>query len=212
MVDVGDPLALGFVKSLSRPGVNVTGLSNSTIELLRKRVDLLRELVPGLRRVALMSNSGDPNTPLQLAELDQAAKALRLETRVFDARSMEALPGVLADATAWKPQGVLPLVHPLRPAMTPILIRWSVREKLPTVFAAHGDARLGGLASYGADLSDQYRRAAFFVDRLLKGANAAELPVERPTRLVLSINLKTARAMGFNVPRGLLVRADEVIE
>jgi putative ABC transport system substrate-binding protein len=212
MVDVGDPLALGFVNSLSRPGANVTGLSNATIELLRKRLDLLREMLPGLRRVAVMSNSADPNTPLQLAEIAQAAKALGLETRVFDARSLEALPGVLQEAAAWKPHGVLPLVHPLRPAMTPHLVRWTVRERLPVVFAAHGDAQAGGLASYGADLSDQYRRVAVYVERLLKGAKAAELPVERPTRLVLSVNLKTARAIGLDLPRGVLVRADEVIQ
>jgi putative ABC transport system substrate-binding protein len=96
--------------------------------------------------------------------------------------------------------------------MTPHLIQWAVREKLPVVYAAHGDASAGGLVSYGADLSDQYRRVALYIDRLLKGANAAELPVERPTRLVLSINLRTARALRFEVPRSLLVRADEVIE
>ena len=212
MADVGDPLALGFVKTMSRPGANITGLSNSTLELIRKRLEVLRELLPALKRVAVMSNSGDANTPLQLAEVAQAAKSLRLETRVFDARSLEALPSMLAQVRAWRPEGVLPLVQPLRPAMTPSIVEWSLRERTPVIFAAYDDARAGGLISYAADLSDQYLRVALYVDRLLKGTNAAELPVERPTRLVLSINLKTARAIGVDVPRTLLVRADEVIE
>lgn len=212
MADVGDPLALGFVSSMSRPGGNITGLSNATIELLRKRLDVLRELQPALRRVAVLSNANDPNTPLQLAEIAQAAKSLRLETRVFDARSMEALPGMLDAVSAWKPGGALPLVQPLRPAMTPSMVQWSLRERIPVVFAAHGDTHVGGLLSYAADLSDQYLRVAVYVDRLLKGANPAELPIERPTRLVLSINLRTARAMRVDVPRSLLVRADEVLE
>ena len=212
MADVGDPLALGFVKTMSRPGVNVTGLSNSTLELIRKRLEVLRELLPALKRVAVLGNSGDANTPLQLAEVAQAAKSLRLETRVFDARSLEVLPSVLEEIGAWRPEGVLPLVQPLRPAMTPFVVQWSIRSRTPVVFAAYDDARNGGLISYAADLSDQYLRVAFYVDRLLKGASAAELPVERPTRLVLSVNLKTARAIGVEVPRTLLVRADEVIQ
>lgn len=212
MADVGEPLALGFVRSMSRPGHNITGVSNSTIELIRKRLDVLGELVPALKRVAIMGNSADPNTPLQLAEVAQAAKAMRLETRVFDARSLEALPGVTDEMAAWKPQGVLPLVQPLRAAMTPALVQWSIRTRTPVVFAAYDDARAGALVTYAADLSDHYLRVAVYVDRLLKGAAAAELPVERPTRLVLAVNLKTARAMRFKIPRTLLVRADEVIE
>jgi putative ABC transport system substrate-binding protein len=212
MADVGDPLALGFVASLQRPGGNITGVSNATLELVRKRLELLAELLPGLKRVAVLGNSNDANTPLQLAEVAQAAAALRLETRVFDARSLEALPGVLEDIAAWRPQGVLPLVQPLRPAMTPFVVKWSLRSRTPVIFAAYDDARAGGLASYAADLSDQYARVALYVDRLLKGANAAELPVERPNRLVLSVNLGTARAIGLSVPPRILVRADEVIE
>jgi putative ABC transport system substrate-binding protein len=212
MADVGDPLALGFVGSLQRPGGNITGMSNSTIELLRKRLELLGELVPSLKRVAILGNSNDPNTPLQLAEVAQAAKAMRLETRVFDVRSLEGLPSVLDDLAAWKPQGMLPLVQPLRPAMTPFIIQWGLRTRIPVIFAAYDDARAGGLMAYAADLSDQYYRVAMYIDRLLKGADAASLPVERPTRLVLSVNLKTARAIGIEVPRSLLVRADEVIE
>jgi putative ABC transport system substrate-binding protein len=212
MADVGDPLAMGFVSSMSRPGGNVTGLSNSTIELLRKRLDVLRELQPGLKRVAVLSNANDPNTPLQLAEVAQAAKSLRLKTRVFDARSMEALPAMLEAVSAWKPGGALPLAQPLRPAMTPSMVQWSIRDRIPVIFTAHEDTRVGGLMSYAADLLDQYLRVAVYVDRLLKGANPADLPIERPTRLVLSINLKTARAMRVDVPRSLLVRADEVIQ
>jgi putative ABC transport system substrate-binding protein len=212
MADVGEPLALGFVRSMSRPGQNITGLSNSTIELVSKRLEVLGVLVPVLKRVAVMGNSADPNTPLQLAEVARAAQALRLETRVFDARSLEALPGIMHEMAAWKPQGVLPLVQPLRPAMTPALVQWSIRTRIPVVFAAYEDARAGALVTYAADLSDHYLRVAVYVDRLLKGAAAAELPVERPTRLVLTVNLKTARAMNFEIPRTLLVRADEVTE
>jgi putative tryptophan/tyrosine transport system substrate-binding protein len=212
MADVGDPLALGFVRSLQRPGGNITGLSNATIELLRKRLELLGELIPGLSRVAILGNPNDQNTPLQLREVGQAAKSMRLETRVFDARSVEGLPAVLDEVAAWKPQGMLPLVQPLRPAMTPAMVQWGLRTRIPVIFAAYDDARAGGLMSYAADLSDQYLRVALYIDRLLKGADAASLPVERPTRVVLSVNLRTARATGVAVPRSLLVRADEVIE
>lgn len=212
MADVGDPLGLGFVKSLGRPEGNVTGLSNATVELIRKRIDILRELVPGLARLAVLGNADDPNTPLQVAEVGAAAKALALTTRVFDARDDAGLGRALADIEAWKPQALLPLVHPLRAAMSPKVMRWGLERRLPVMPAFPDEVRGGGLLCFAADLSDQYRRLAIYVDRLLRGATPAELPVERPNRYTLSINLRTAQAIGIAIPNALLVRADEIVQ
>jgi putative ABC transport system substrate-binding protein len=212
MADVGDPLGLGFVKTLARPGGNITGPSNATLELLRKRLEILREIVPALGRVAVLGNADDPNTPFQVAEVSSAAKSLRVEMKVFDARSHAQLESALAQIAAWNPQGLLPLVHPLRSAMSPRVVKWAAERRLPVVHAFGNEVEAGGLISYGADLSDQYRRVAVYVDKLLKGARASDLPVERPARYVLVVNLRTAKQIGLKIPPNMLARADKVIE
>jgi putative ABC transport system substrate-binding protein len=212
MADVGDPLGLGFVQNLARPEANITGLSNATLELIQKRLEVLREVVPGLRRVAVLSNANDPNTPLQLAELSKAAAQLGVEARNFDFRSAAQLAPALDAAAGWQAQALLPLVHPLYRVVVPQLIAWTGRQRVPAVFARDGDAERGALMAYAADLSDHYQRAATYVARILAGAKPAELPVERPTRFLLSVNLKAARAQSIAVPRTILLRADRVIE
>jgi putative ABC transport system substrate-binding protein len=212
MADVGDPQGLGFVRNLARPEGNVTGVSNATLELIQKRLEVMRELIPGLRRVAVLSNANDPNTPIQLDEVRKAAAQLGIEARNFDCRSVAQLATVLEAIAAWRPQALLPLVQPLYRVFVPNLVAWTGRQRLPAVFARDGDAERGALMAYAADLSDHYLRAAYYVARILAGAKPAELPVERPTRFLLSVNLKAARAQSIAVPRPLLLRADRVIE
>lgn len=213
MADVGDPLGLGFVKSLARPGGNITGLSNATIELLQKRMEVLREALPSLRRVAVLGNSSDQNTAHQVAEVRRAANVLRVEVRVFDLRSADELGTVLGAVAAWQPDAVLPLVHPIyRTAVVPQLPGWAAQRRLPVIYAFREDIDAGGLMAYSADSSDHYQRVAIYVAKLLAGADPAALAVERPTRFEFSINLKAARAIGLTVPQTLLARADRVIE
>jgi putative ABC transport system substrate-binding protein len=212
MADVGDPLGLGFVKSLARPGGNVTGVSNATIELIQKRLEILRELRPGFKRLAVLSNAADQNTPLQLKDVRDAAARLRIAERNFDVASEARLEPALAEIKHWQPEGLLPLVNPIYRLITPRLAAWTAAERIPAVFARDGDAEQGALAHYAADTADQYYRVAGYVRRILSGAKPAEMPVERPTRFSLAVNLKTARAMRFEVPPSILVRADKVIE
>lgn len=209
--DVGDPVGLGFVKTLARPGGNITGMSNATLELIRKRLEILREVMPALKRVAVLGNSDDPNTPLQVAEAQAAAKALGIEVRIYDAKSVAALEGTLKEVRAWDAQAVVPLVHPLRQAMTPRISEWARSARLPVIFAAREDLAAGGLMAFSADLSEQWRNVAAYVDRILKGANPADLPVERPSRYVLAINVGAAKAIGLVIPPAVLVRADEIL-
>ncbi len=213
MADVGDPLNLGFVKSLAAPGGNITGPSNATLELVQKRFEMLREMLPSLRRVAVLGNPADQNTPYQVAEANRAARTLAAESRVFDARDEARLDAALRDIAAWKPDAVLPLVNPLyRSIFSPRLIAWAPRLKLPVMHAFRDEVEAGGLIAYAADLTDHYQRVASYVQRLLAGGDAATLAVERPTRFELVLNLKTARTIGIAMPQPVLVRADRVIE
>jgi putative ABC transport system substrate-binding protein len=212
MADVGDPVGLGFVQNLARPEANITGMSNATLELIQKRLEVLREAVSGLRRVAVLSNANDLNTPFQLAEVKRAAEQLGMEARNFDCRSVAQLGAVLEAIAGWRPQALLPLVQPLYRVFVPRLAAWAGAQRLPVVFARDGDAERGGLIAYAADLSDHYLRVAKYVARLLAGAKPSELPVERPTRFLLSVNLKAARAQSIVVPQTILLRADRVIE
>jgi putative tryptophan/tyrosine transport system substrate-binding protein len=210
--DVGDPLGLGFVKTLARPGGNITGVSNATLELIRKRLEIMREVLPSLSRVAILGNSDDPNTPLQIKEAQAAAKALGIEARVFDARNIGELEPVLKEIRAWNAQAVVPLVHPLRQAMTPRISAWARAERLPVIFPAREDLSTGGLMAFSADLSAQWQSVAAYVDRILKGANPADMAVERPSRYLLAINVATAKAIGLTIPPAVMVRADEILQ
>jgi putative ABC transport system substrate-binding protein len=212
MADVGDPLGLGFVKSLGRPGANITGLSNATLELIQKRLEILREIRPGLKRLAVLSNAADQNTPLQLKELRAAARHLGIEERDFSANSEARLEAAFEEIARWRPDALLPLVQPLYRVFTPRVAAWATAERIPAIFARDGDAEQGALIVYAADLSDHYLRAAGYVQRILAGANPAEMAVERPTRYILAANLKTARAMKLEMPQPILLRADRVIE
>jgi putative ABC transport system substrate-binding protein len=213
MADVGDPVELGFVQSLARPGGNVTGPSNATLELLRKRLELLLDAFPSGHRIAILSNSADQNTPLQISEVQSAAARLRVELRVFDVRSEGGIDGALKQISAWKPNAMLPLVNPIyRSDISPRIVAWVPQHLIPVMHAFREEVEAGGLFAYSADLSDHYERVAVYVARLLNGADPATLPIDRPTRFELTVNLKTAKALGITFSHAVLARADRVIE
>jgi len=207
----GDPVGNNLVASLTRPGGNVTGLSNQTIDTAGKRLELLREVVHGLSRVAIMGNVGNPAVVLEMGEVQAAAATLGLEVHRLEIRhaqdlipAFEALKGrsealyVGSDA----------LINTNRIRINIL----AVAARLPTMYGSRDYVEAGGLMSYGVSYPDRFRRAADYVDKILRGAKAGDIPVEQPTKFDLIINLTTAKALGLTVPQSLLARADEVIE
>jgi len=207
----GDPVANNLVASLARPGGNATGLSIQSSDLAGKRLELLREVVPGLRRLAVMGNVGNPFSVLELGEVQVAARTLGLEVDTLEIRrpqdiapAFEALKG-RADALYVCTDGLMNANR--------IRINTSaLGARLPTMHGYRDYVEAGGLMSYGANIPDQFRRAADYVDKILRGAKPGELPVEQPTKFDFIINLTTAKVLGIEVPPTLLARADEVIE
>jgi putative ABC transport system substrate-binding protein len=210
MAPAGAPLELGLVGSLARPGGNVTGLSNMEAELGGKRLEVLREAIPGLTRVAVLTVKTDPFTPPFMQDLERGASrvGLRLHPLMVDG------PGEFEDAFAAMHAGSdqAVIVQPNFLPQTPAIVALAAKYRVPVLSSYSSTTRAGGLISYSADHVGHFQRAATFVDKILKGANPAELPVEQPTKFELVINLQTATALGLNVPATLLVRADEVIE
>jgi putative tryptophan/tyrosine transport system substrate-binding protein len=207
----GDPIRTGLVASLARPGGNVTGLSNQLTDAAAKRLQILREIVPNLRRVALMVNEASLLSALEIAEVNAAAAALGLETVAVEIRRTEdiatALDGLKtrADALYVANDGLL-ATNRLRVATL------ALTAQLPTVFASRDWLDVGGLISYGASFTARFRRSADLVDKILRGAKPADIPVEQPIKLDLAINLITAKALGLTIPETLLATADEVIQ
>jgi len=213
MADIGDPVSLGFVKTLARPGGNITGLSNSTLELIRKRLETLVDMLPAIRHIAVLSNSGDQNTPYQLDEVTSAARRLKLTTQVFDVRSVASIDGALREIAAMNPDALLPLVNPIyRAAISPRIIPWALKYRVPVMHAFSEEVETGGLIAYAADLTDHYDRVASYVVRMLQGVDPSVTAVERPTRFELIVNLRTARTLGITIPAAIMVRADRVLE
>jgi ABC-type uncharacterized transport system substrate-binding protein len=207
-----EPLALGVIDSLARPRGNVTGLSAFTIELVPKQVELLRDMVPTIRRIAAINNMGSPVGTVRWAAVRQIAQALGLEAGLFDVRTLEALELAFAAAVSGRAEGaVLGLDYVIRSNMR-LVVELSVRHSLPAIYGSHEFVDAGGLASYGAKFPHLYFRAASFVDKILKGAKPSEIPVEQPTSVELVLNLKAARSLGVSISPALLARADEVIE
>jgi len=206
-----DPVGTGLVASLARPGGNVTGLANQISDTSGKKLEFLREVVPGLRRLAIMANAGNPASVLEMREVQATARALGLEITTSEIRraedivpAFETLKG-RADALYLCPD---PLMNTNRTRINIL----AVGARLPTMHGAREYVEAGGLISYGANLPDHFRRAAELVDKILRGAKPADLPVEQPTKFNLIINLTTAKALGLEIPPTLLARADEVIE
>ena len=208
-----DPVGAGFVASLARPGGNITGLSNISPELSGKRLELLREAVPGLSRVALLWNPDVRGAVLDYKEAASAARSLRVEVKSVEASRAEDLDRAFSTITSWRAQALmLPGINPVGFANRAQIVSFAQRNRLPSMFPTKEYVDSGGLMSYGPSLVDLFRRAAGYVDKILKGAKPADLPVQQPTKFELVINLKTAKALGLTLPQSLLRRADDVIQ
>jgi ABC-type uncharacterized transport system substrate-binding protein len=206
-----DPVGTGLVESLARPGGNITGLSNQFIDAAGKRVELLHELVPGLRRLAILANGQIANTALEIDEAKAAARAFGIEVTAFDVRRTEDIAPAF-DALKGRSEGVYVFGDPVTNTNRILINTLALGARLPTVAGFREHPEAGGLISYGANLQDQFRRAADLVDKILRGAKPAAIPIEQPTKFDLVINLKTAKALDIEVPPTLLARANEVIE
>jgi putative ABC transport system substrate-binding protein len=207
-----DPVVAGFVESLARPGGNVTGLTNINRELGGKRLELLKEAVPKLARVAVLYELTNAGSLRELKEiLPAAARALGLTVRSWQVRDADGFAPVFAALNNERPDGLYVLGGPLMAANEKRIVGLALKSRLPSMYGRSREVDSGGLMSYGADPADSYRRAATYVDKILKGAKPADLPVEQPTKFELVINLKTAKQIGVTVPQKVLARADRVI-
>jgi len=208
----GDPVRAGFVASLARPGANVTGLAIMHPELSAKRLEILTEARPGARRVAVLTNPANPSTPAMLRETEARAHALGVQLLRFEASTPDHLAGALAAAARERVDALTVLGDPMFTANRRRLIEAAARHRLPAIWEWREFVVEGGLMTYAPRLDDLHRRAATYVDRILKGAKPADLPVEQPTKFELVINMKTAKALGLTIPQSILVRADQLIE
>jgi len=208
---VGDPVGAGVVKSLARPGGNATGLSLQATDAVGKRLELFSEVVTGLRRFGIMANTGNLSAILEMREVEATARTLGLEGVTSEIRGSEDIP-LAFDALQDRVQALYVCNDPLATTNRVRISTLASAARLPTMFVAREYVEAGGLMSYGANFQDLYRRTAEFVDKILRGAKPADIPVEQPTKFDLVINLTTAKALGLDVPATLLARADEVIE
>jgi putative ABC transport system substrate-binding protein len=214
MVGAGtDPVKVGLLESLARPGGNVTGLTNLTPDLGSKRLELLKEAVPKVTRVAVIYDPAFPATGRELKEvLPAAARALKLTVQPWEIRDADDFDKVFAAMGKQRSDGLYvpggPLMNPYRKRTVGL----ALKNRLPSVYGSRVAVEAGGLMFYGADVADSYRRVAYYVDKILKGAKPADLPVEQPTKFEFVINLKTAKQIGLTIPQRVLARADRVIK
>ena len=215
MVGTGaDPVEEGLVESLARPGGNVTGVTNLSRELGGKRLELFKEAVPKVARVAVLYDPAIPGTIREMKEvLPVAARALRLTIQSWEVRDADGIERVFAALSKQRPDGLyVSAAGPLIRANQKQLVGFALKSRLPSMYVKREYVDAGGLMSYGADIADSYRRVAYYVDKILKGAKPADLPVEQPTKFELVINLKTAKQIGLTIPPNMLARADKVIK
>jgi putative ABC transport system substrate-binding protein len=208
-----NPVESGHVESLARPGGNVTGLTTLNRELGGKRLELLKEAVPKVARVAILYDPAIRPSVFEVKEvLPVAARALGLTIQPWEVRGTDGFEKVFSALKKERPDGLYPAGGPLMRANANRIADLALKSRLPSVYTNTGYVDAGGLMSYGADLADSYRRVAYYVDRILKGAKPADLPVEQPTKFELVINLKTAKQIGLTIPQKVLARADKVIK
>jgi len=202
-----------LIESLARPGGNVTGLTNLERELGGKRLELLKEAVPKIARVAILYDPASPPSVIEVKEvLPVTARALGLILQPWEVRAAEDLDKVFAAISKWRPDGLYVSSGPLTRENQKRIASFALKSRLPSMYNNREFVDAGGLTYYGADLADSYRRVAYYVDRILKGAKPADLPVEQPTKFELVINLKTAQQINLTIPQSLLYRADKVIK
>ncbi len=206
-----DPVEAGFVESLARPGGNVTGVSTLSGELGGKRLELFKEAVTKIARVAILYDPAIPATIVQLKDVQTAARALGLTIQAWEIRGTDDFDRVFAAMGKERPDGLYVLRSLLMNVNEKRIVGFALKSRLPSVYSNREAVEAGGLMYYGADFAESYRRVAYYVDRILKGAKPAELPVEQPTKFELVINLKTAKQIGLTIPQSVLFRADKVI-
>ena len=206
-----DPVASGFVGSLARPGGNITGLSSLTPEITGKQMELLREIVPGLVHVGALGSSVEPGNAQTLREAEGAAQALGLKLQYFEVQSFSDLESVFRAVIKERSQALIVFRNPVASSYRKQVAGLVAKSRLPVMFPRRDYVDSGGLMSYGASDIDLFRRAAIYVDKILKGAKPAELPVEQPTKFEFAINLKIAKQIGLTIPPNVLARADRVI-
>jgi putative ABC transport system substrate-binding protein len=208
-----DPVDAGLVESLARPGGNVTGVTNLTGELGGKRLELFKEAVPKVARVAVLHDPGTAASVHQVKEvLPAAARALGLTIKPWEVQGTDGFERVFAALNKERPDGLYVSLGPLMLANGKRIAGFALKSRLPSIYVRREFVDAGGLMSYGADLADSYKRVAYFVDKILKGAKPADLPVEQPTKFDFAINLKTAKQIGITIPQSVLFRANKVIK
>jgi ABC-type uncharacterized transport system substrate-binding protein len=209
---VGDPIGAGVVKSLSRPGANITGLSSQTTEISGKRLQMLEEIAPAIRIIAVLLNPDNPFTTVALPELRNAADARGQRLEICEVRTADQLPTSLDAAAKAGATGLTILETPMLFGLRQQIVDLAAKLRLLAIYTNRDFVIAGGLLSYGTDRRQQYRRAGELVDKILKGEKPGDIPVEQPTKFELVINLKTAKALGLTIPETLLATADQVIE
>jgi putative ABC transport system substrate-binding protein len=212
MIGLGDPLRTGLVNSLAHPGGNVTGLSLMVPEVAAKRLGLLKEAIPGISRVLVLSYLADPIAPLQVKALEEAARSLGVTLQVHDIRTADEFPAAFDDAAKEHAEALLTTAESIFAAQRARVTELAARYKLPAMYCYSNVVDIGGLMAYDVSYPDVIRRAASYVDRILKGAKASDLPVEQPIKFEFSINLTTAKTLNLTIPPGVLAIADKVIE
>jgi putative ABC transport system substrate-binding protein len=209
---IGDPVSVGVVTNLARPGGNVTGLSSLAVDLEAKRLELLKDLAPQVSRVAVLWNPKNPALMVSSKTATVAAQRLDVKLLFLSVTEAPTLDAVLDGASRLHPDGLLVMAEPSLIAQGSQIARFALRRRLPAVYAFPEHAQAGGLLTYATSYYDLFRRAATYVDRIVKGAKPGDLPIEQPVKFELIVNLKTAKAMDLTVPQSLLLRADQVIE
>jgi putative ABC transport system substrate-binding protein len=212
MTAVGDAVGIGLVASLARPGGNVTGITDVAATLSAKRLELLKETLPTASRIAILWNAGDRGMTVRYREIERAANLLHVTVQALGVREPEDFDGAFAAMVRARPDALLLVADALTNLNRRRVLEFAAAHRIPAIYELDFLVRDGGLMSYGQKLDDAFRRAAFYVDRILKGAKPGDLPVEQPTRYYLFINLKTAKALGLAIPQTILLRADQVIE
>ena len=212
MSAAGDPVGTGLVPSLAKPGGNVTGLSNFSADLTAKRLQLLKEILPGVSRVAVLWNGANPIAALLMRETEAAARTLGLQVQSVEVRGPDDIETGFSTAIRWRAGAFIVVDDPFTYLHRTRIADLAARNQLPAMYGFRQYAEAGGLMAFGTSLADLSRRAATYVDKILKGAKPADLPVEQPTQFELVINAKTAKALKLTIPPSVLLRADQVIE
>ncbi len=211
MANDNDPVGSGFVASLAHPGGNVTGLSNLSPEISGKQLEILQEIIPKLSRVAVLGELRNPGNAQSLKDMEHAAKSSKLQLESFDVRSRADIESGFVAANKARPDAILISGGPPTTSQRKSITELAAQKHIPAIYPQSDYIDAGGLLFYGSSVNDLFRRAATYVDKILKGAKPADLPVERPTKFELVVNLKTAKQIGLNIPPNVLARADRVI-